>query len=64
MNCVLRLSLFFLLTGVALGQGDHIHLLDITGDKKDGGGFKHPGGEKILKTAAFRNGIAARINRK
>ncbi len=36
----------------------------ITGDKKDVRGFKHRGGEKILKTAAFRNGIAARISRK
>jgi hypothetical protein len=36
----------------------------ITGDEKDVGGFKHPGGEKILKSAAFRDGIAARISRK
>jgi hypothetical protein len=36
----------------------------ITGDKKDVGAFKHPGGEKVLKTAAFRNGVAARIHRK
>jgi hypothetical protein len=35
-----------------------------TGDKKDGEAFKHPGGEKVLKTAAFRNGIAVRISRK
>ncbi|MGE5054510.1 MAG: hypothetical protein ACM3WP_10130 [Acidobacteriota bacterium] len=36
----------------------------ITGERKDVGGFNHPGGEKILKTPAFRNGIAARISRK
>jgi hypothetical protein len=36
----------------------------ITGDKKDAGAFRHPGGEKILKTAGFRDGIAARISRK
>jgi hypothetical protein len=49
-----------------LPRGEYsVHWVDvITGDKKDGGGFKHPGGEKILKTAAFRNGIAARISRK
>jgi hypothetical protein len=36
----------------------------ITGGKKDVGAFKHPGGEKVLKTGAFRNGVAARISRK
>ena len=49
-----------------LPPGDYsVQWVDVfTGDKKDAGGFKHPGGEKILKTAAFRDGIAARISRK
>ncbi len=36
----------------------------VTGEKKDTGQFKHAGGEKILKTPEFRNGIAMRIRRK
>jgi hypothetical protein len=49
-----------------LPPGDYsVQWLDVfTGDKKDGEAFKHPGGEKVLKTAAFRNGIAVRISRK
>lgn len=36
----------------------------ITGGKRDVVTFKHPGRETILKTPAFKNGIAARISRK
>lgn len=35
-----------------------------TGEKIDAGAFKHPGGQKILKTPIFSNGLAARISRK
>lgn len=36
----------------------------VSGEKKDAGSLKHPGGEKAITSPAFRNGIAIRISRR
>lgn len=36
----------------------------VSGEKKDGGTFRHPGGDKTVKSPAFKNGIALRISRR
>jgi hypothetical protein len=36
----------------------------VSGGKKDAGSFKHPGGQKTIKSPTFRNGIAMRISRR
>jgi len=36
----------------------------VTGEKRDGGMFKHGGGEKMVKSPAFKGGMAMRISRR
>lgn len=36
----------------------------VSGEAKDGGAFRHGGGEKVLKTPVFKNGIAMRLRRR
>jgi hypothetical protein len=36
----------------------------VSGEKEDAAGFRHAGGERRVKSPAFRNGIAARISRR
>jgi hypothetical protein len=36
----------------------------VSGEKKHGGTFRYPGGDKTVKSPAFKNGIALRISRR
>jgi len=36
----------------------------VSGEKKDAGTFRHPGGDKTVKSPTFKNGIALRISRR